>query len=433
MGMGGHVPVRVPSSLADSASVTEILDFPSTGHHFDSANMADKSLVSASHVSEEGGAVGVTVGKRSVISTTQSGSKPSLSGAKVSCMEIVKGSLISDGFSDIAAGHAATSCRGSTLRAYDAKLALFFAWAREKGISPLLASRPQVAEFLVYLFSVKELSPRTIRGYRSAIAKVHPGWDGVSVGKEPILSAMINSFFIQRPPVRKLIPNWDLQLVLNKLCDAPFEPLCKAELKWLSLKTLFLVAVASGRRVSCLHALSVADGHFRQNQSGTTLVPAPGFLAKNDTLNYIAKAIVLTKMSRVSSVPEDRLLCPCRALRVYVERTRGIRGDDDHLFLCFAKNRHGPASRDTLARWLVELVEFAYRESSTRDFERARAHDTRSISANWALLRGVSAQDILEAASWQVESTFSSFYVRDLMPSRASFSQAVISSATVGR
>ena len=102
--------------------------------------------------------------------------------------------------------------------------------------------------------------------------------------------------------------------------------LCKAELKWLTLKTAFLIAIASGRRVRCIHALSVEKGHLRQNQSGATLIPSPGFLAKNESINYMSTAIFFPKMSRVSSIPQERLLCPCRALDYYVKASAKVRG-----------------------------------------------------------------------------------------------------------
>ena len=53
------------------------------------------------------------------------------------------------------------------------------------------------------------------------------------------------------------VPPWDLDILLGALQRSPFEPLGDADLKWLSMKTAFLLAVTSARRVSELHALSV--------------------------------------------------------------------------------------------------------------------------------------------------------------------------------
>ena len=291
-----------------------------------------ESMVSRSTPGEEGRPVNFTQENRSSKATPQQEGISRGTTVGVSSVAIVTNELKARGFSSKTAARAASSCRSSTVKSYDLKLNVYFDWAERHDFDPLSASLPQIAEFFEFLFSNKHLAPRTIRSYRSAISKIHPGWDGVSVGRNKILSDMISAYFIERPPVRKLLPNWSLQLVLRKLCDFPFEPLVKAELKWLTLKTVFLVAIASGRRVSCLHALCVGEGHIRENQSGTTLIPFPGFLAKNDSINYMAKSIFFTKMSKVSSVPEDRLLCPCRALSCYLKRCAGIRGGRNAFF-----------------------------------------------------------------------------------------------------
>ena len=84
---------------------------------------------------------------------------------------------------------------------------------------------------------------------------------------------------------------------LLKLCKYPFEPLGQVDLKFLTLKTLFLVAAASGRRVSYLHALTINEGHIRWDRDGVSIIPSPEFLAKNESLNYISNKITLPKMS----------------------------------------------------------------------------------------------------------------------------------------
>ena len=52
-------------------------------------------------------------------------------------------------------------------------------------------------------------------------------------------------------------------MVLRALSGAPFEPLHKAYLHCLAIKTAFLVAITSGHRVSTMHALSIEPGHIR--------------------------------------------------------------------------------------------------------------------------------------------------------------------------
>ncbi|XP_055019017.1 serine/threonine-protein kinase ICK isoform X2 [Boleophthalmus pectinirostris] len=50
------------------------------------------------------------------------------------------------------------------------------------------------------------------------------------------------------PPNRPVVSMWDLSLVLEALQAPPFEPLAQIDLKWLSMKTAFLLAMASAKR-----------------------------------------------------------------------------------------------------------------------------------------------------------------------------------------
>ncbi|CAC5424140.1 TFIIB [Mytilus coruscus] len=99
------------------------------------------------------------------------------------------------------------------------------------------------------------------------------------------LRNLIKGLYNINPPIRQLAPNWDLSLVLLVLTKTPFEPLEEAELKYLTLKTVFLMALASAARVSELHSFTINDKHFRKEQRGIRLLPNMQFLAKTQTLN----------------------------------------------------------------------------------------------------------------------------------------------------
>ncbi len=77
-------------------------------------------------------------------------------------------------------------------------------------------------------------------------------------------------------------PVWNLPIVLESLCQSPFEPLEEVDLRWKSLKAAFLLALASTKWVGELHALSVSQSCMRWKPEGTgvTLWPNPAFLPK---------------------------------------------------------------------------------------------------------------------------------------------------------
>ena len=88
---------------------------------------------------------------------------------------------------------------------------------------------------------------------------------------------------MQRPPTRKLLPSWSLPKAQEAFAKASFKPLAEASLRHLTIKTVFLVAIASGQRRSALLALSSAPGHIRCERGGVRLIPNPLYIAKNQT------------------------------------------------------------------------------------------------------------------------------------------------------
>ena len=100
------------------------------------------------------------------------------------------------------------------------------------------------------------VAPSTVEAYRSAIRGVLLHTQGADIGHDSVLSQLIRAMFQLKPLTRVIMPQWDLALVLASLRRPPFEPLEAISLKFLSYKTVFLLAIASGCRCSELHALS---------------------------------------------------------------------------------------------------------------------------------------------------------------------------------
>ena len=90
---------------------------------------------------------------------------------------------------------------------------------------------------------------------------------GNRIGSNPVLSELIRSFESQRPVQRSLTPKWDLSEVLVCLQKAPYEPLHKASKLHVMIKTAFLLALATAKRCSELHALAMDASHSRFYQS----------------------------------------------------------------------------------------------------------------------------------------------------------------------
>ena len=154
--------------------------------------------------------------------------------------------------------------RESSRKVYQSRWTIYGQWCTENKVDITSTAVPQVAEFLNYLFTVKNLKPATITGYRTAIADAL-GSQGEFISKSLELNRLIASFTRDRPKPNRSIPTWDLSLVLLRLTKPPFEPLSEAPLKWLTYKTVFLLALASGKRRSEIHAWTHSSISSRRN------------------------------------------------------------------------------------------------------------------------------------------------------------------------
>ena len=95
-----------------------------------------------------------------------------------------------------------------------------------------------------------------------------------------------------------------------------------------------------------------------------------------------------------------------RAVSKYVERTRTIRGAETQLFVSHSKP-HKKVVSATISRWMVELLGLAGVDTS-----QFKAHSIRGAAASCSHRMGVSMKNILEAAGWASDTTFSRFYHR---------------------
>ena len=97
------------------------------------------------------------------------------------------------------------------------------------------------------------------------------------------------------------------------LQKAPFEPLHKASKLHVTIKTAFLLALATAERCNEIHALAMDANHLRFNQSDgsdDSLIIQTGFLTKNQLPSISPDPIVIPSLARIWKRDQlDRLLC----------------------------------------------------------------------------------------------------------------------------
>ena len=117
---------------------------------------------------------------------------------------------------------------------------------------------------------------------------------------------------------------------------------------------------------------------------------------------------------------DDNLLCPVRAIRVYLERTKVLRKKQQLFFI----SPHSSFSEDirpaTISSWIRKTIVLCYDLNKSTIGKAIRAHSVRAKAVSWAFRHQASLEQILAAGTWRSANTFTSFYLKDISSTSAS-------------
>jgi hypothetical protein len=246
-------------------------------------------------------------------------------------------------------------------------------------------------DFLAELFE-EGLSYSTINTARSALSTV-VACDYGTFGTHPHVIRLMKGIFNHRPPVSRYCTTWDVNTVLiflrtlSPVKDLSFKDLCG--------KLAMLMALVTVQRVQTLHLLDLR--YMSKSMFGYTF-----------TLSKVIKQSRPGKSPPVIELrayPRDRRLCVVTVLREYLKR-REVKAPkkENKLFVTYVKPHEG-VSRDTLSRWIKNIMCRAGIDTTT-----FKAHSTRAAAASKAKAMDIPIKDIMEAAGWSRSSTFGKFY-----------------------
>ena len=250
-------------------------------------------------------------------------------------------------------------------------------FCNRRQLNPHQPTVRQVLDFLQTLYELG-LSHSAIGTHRSAIVEI-PGVPQLE--EHWLLSPFMRGIFHLRPSQPRYTKKWDVNKVLFYLKS--LGPNDSLSLKQLTFKTAALLTILAGRRIHTLHMLSVV--HMDQSPD-----------------KVIFHIIGLTKCSRPTrpiqptvyrAYVEDELLCPVKCIYAYLaQRSKIITQNLTEFFITFGKPHH-PASKDTLARWVKEVM-----GNSGIDTEIFKPHSTRVASNSAAYKLGMSLQKVVKGA-----------------------------------
>ena len=253
----------------------------------------------------------------------------------------------------------------------------------------------KVADFLLYLRRSLSLSYSSVASYCSVLSGTFR-FILPELSSHFVLHDFLRSFRLERPLPSSRVPPWDLLVVLHFLRGPPFEPLASSSLRAVTQKVLFLVALATARRVGELQAVS-RDVSF--SGSDAFLSYLPEFRAKTESaVNPLPRSFCVRSLSGfVGDLPDELLLRPVRALRSYLSRTSSLAPRPRTLFVS-PRSPSRSLSKNALSFFLRDVISSAYSSSSSAPSS-SRAHSVRGVAASWAFTRNASLSSILAAAS----------------------------------
>ena len=178
------------------------------------------------------------------------------------------------------------------------------------------------------------------------------------------------------------------------------------DLKHLTLKTAFLLALASGKCRSEIHAWVANKVSNLGQWEKVALFPSSDFIAKKQLAREGSQSVSLVTIPALATIvdgqfKEDRTLCPVRALRYY--------------FIFFKKGHTSDIKPATLSSWLKQTILLCYKQVDQQalDLVQVKAHDIRAFVASKAFYGGLSVDQIMQACHWKAHNTFTNFYLKD--------------------
>ena len=126
-------------------------------------------------------------------------------------------------------------------------------------------------------------------------------------------------------------------------------------------------------------------------------------MAKSESLTRsIPRSFLVKSLSDFAAgLDDDLLLCPVRALRIYLDRTASFAPLRHRLFVS-PRRPSCLLSKNAVSFFLRDIISFA--GASRPEVGRIRVHDVRSVSTSVAFHRNCSVCAVLDSATWSSSS-----------------------------
>ncbi len=264
----------------------------------------------------------------------------------------------------------------------------------------------QVLDFLQSLVS-QGLGYSTVNCARSALSLL-VSVDGTPVGEHREICRFMKGVSNIRPSLPRYVDIWDPEVVLTLL--KRWAPAQKLSFKLLTLKTVMLLLLVTGRRPQIIHKLNT-DNMNVSSSAYKFIVPSADL--KEGRTKSKPDRLILKKY------PGDKRLCIFHYMSAYLQRSLDFRGKIKEVFIT-TTSPYTSVSPSTVARWVKTVLGHA--GINTKEFT---AGSVRAAASSQAKRGGATIDEILAAGGWSRESTFTKYYCRPIK-AESSFADKVL-------
>ena len=384
------------------------------------SGMGIKKLVSQPSELASGLSKKTKTNQKATTSTTKRHIPPKSPKSKLTRLETIQKHLMDKGFSKPVAKSISQRCRTATNQLYEARWRIYVSWCRKRKIDPLHINEQQLGDFFHYLAVDQNKGISALQGYRAVINSTIQLCTRKDISNNFYLNSQLRAYKSQLIKQQHKLPKWNLTLVLNSLIKAPYEPMLNAPLKYVTWKVAFLTAFATAARVGELRALAFNQVAHDESWSKVSLQTHELFIAKNQDLAVDCsprKFEIPALFDYAGPDLPDRLLCPVRAIRMYLLRSKPLRTPQKKaFFISYDKRKTTDITTNTVSNWIKNAIKMAYvnAEADDRSLAKITAHEVRALAASTAFRTNLSLTSINQACYWRGHNTFSSYYLRDI-------------------
>ena len=341
--------------------------------------------------------------KNKSCSTKQSqGGSPNVPKTKSNCLLALRKHYESKGLNNSVIHVLMNSWRSSTKEQYFVYLRKWFAFIKNSSPTTKLGLK-----FLVNLFK-QGASFSQLSLARSAISLVIDTGNSDTFGKQAIVKRFMKGVFELRPSLPRYHLTWNINVLFQYFRTMPHQ----RELKFSELgkKLALLIALlAGGQRCQTLHAINVLH---------ITVLNDRCVIPIYTTLKHTRVGTHLHPLEFRVYLPEEKL-CVVNNLKWYIQKTMTIR-HHPALFLSTIQPHH-PITKDTLSRWCRSMMKRA-----GIDITKYTTHSSRSAASSFAKKKGVPLKRIIGAGGWSHESTFATYYDKEIERTEVPIADALL-------